>query len=455
MEIPSPQEISLNQVTQELILDVTELARQVNLRRPISQEVLDSIQRELLGERVYNSNGIEGNTLTLRETKSLLETGAIIDVGRRREATEVINLGKAIAEVEGLVADRNSWSYAIRFAAVHRILLTGIMDRAAGVTRSEGVMIRGAKYQPPDPSQVDALLEQFFGILKTSTEIEPIKLATWVHWGISRIHPFKDGNGRMARLWQDLILFGHQMTASVIRQQDRNEYYSALTSADDGDFNPLTQLVTRSLSKTLQIYINAQREFDELKDWATAIVGESNERVDEKRKLEYLRWVRQMDQIRDAFDRCGIQITSASNGKFEIQVRPFDILDQSTWETLRSSGRAAKTWFFWVNFRRGEKRIQYCFFFGKHFFSLIDREFTEIGPSVCLLISEQHRDEEPIRLNNSEQGPITLRELLIVSDKIARKRWDLDQGLLVYDFDIDPLAIAREFIQEVVLGKLT
>ena len=455
MDIPSPQEISLNQVTQELILDATELACQVNLRRPISQEVLDSIQRELLGERVYNSNGIEGNTLSLRETKSLLETGAIIDVGRRREATEVINLGKAIAEVEGLVADRNFWSDAARFAAVHRTLLTGIMDRAAGVTRSEGVMIRGAKYQPPDPSKVDALLEQFFSTLKTATEIEPIKLATWVHWGISRIHPFKDGNGRMARLWQDLILFGHHLTASVIRQQDRNEYYSALASADDGDFNPLTQLVARSLTKTLQIYLNAQREFDELKDWATEIVGESNVRVDEKRKLEYLRWVRQMDLIRDAFERCGTQITSASNGKFEIQVRSFDILDQPTWETLRSGGRAAKTWFFWVNFRRGEERIQYCFFFGKHFFSSLDQEVTEIGPAVSLLISEQLRDEEAIRLKDSHEGPVTLVELLVISDKIARKRRDLDQGLVVYDFDIDPLAVAREFIQEVVLGKLT
>lgn len=455
MDIPSPQDVSINHVTQELILDVTELARQVNDRRPIPPEVTVGIQRELLGIRVYNSNAIEGNTLTLRETKSVLETGMIIDVGRKREATEAINLGKAIAEVQQLVTDRNSWSDAARFFAVHRTLLTGVMDATAGVIRSERVMIMGAKRQPPNSSELDALLEQFFGQLRTGTDIEPVRLATWVHWGIARIHPFKDGNGRMARLWQDLILFGHRLTASVIRQEDRNEYYLALSSADEGDFNPLTQLVSRSLSKTLQIYVNAQREFDELKDWATSIIGESNVRIDEQRKLEYLRWVRQMDQIRDAFERCATQITSASNGKFEIQVQSFDMVDQSTWETLRSGGRAARTWFFWTNFRRGEERIQYCFFFGHHLFSDVDREVPEIGPNASLLISEQEGNDAAIRLADSYDGPVTLRELLIVNDKIARKRHDLAKGSLVYDLDIDALAVARDFVQEVLLMRMT
>lgn len=154
-----------------------------------------------------------------------------------------------------------------------------------------------------------------------------------------------DGNGRMARLWQDLILFGSKLTAAVIRQEERSEYYASLTSADDGDFNPLIQLVTRSLNRTLQIYVNAQREVDELKHWAVDIVGETNARVDEKRRLEYLRWVRQMEQVKDAFQRCATQLTTASDGSVEVQVNGFDILDQPTWETLRSGGSASKIWY--------------------------------------------------------------------------------------------------------------
>ncbi len=454
MEIPTPSDVALDQVTQELILDATELARQVNDRRPLPPEVIERIQKQLLGERVYNSNAIEGNTLTLRETISVLQTGGIVDVGRKREATEAINLGKAIAEVQEMVGDAGSWTDLARFVALHRTLLIDVKDHAAGVIRFDRVIITGAKHQPPNPLKLDAILRQFFGELKDATNIEPIWLATWVHWAIARIHPFLDGNGRMARLWQDLILFGHQLTAAVIRQQDRNEYYSALGSADDGDFNPLTQLVARSLSKTLQIYVNAQREVDELKDWAAGIVGESNARLDERRKLEYLRWARQMDQLRDAFERCATQVTNASDGTVEVQVRSFDIVDQPTWETLRSGGHAAKTWFFWANFRRGQERIQYCLFFGHHFFSPMDRGVSNIGPSACLLVSEQVGDEKAVRLSDLHDCPVTLRELLIVDDKLARKRLDIALDSLVCDFDIDPLTVARDFVQEVLLNRM-
>ena len=454
MDIPLPNTISLGQVTQELIRDATDLARQVNERRPLPADVIENINKELQGERVYNSNAIEGNTLTLRETVSVLQSGGIVDVGRKREAAEAVNLGRAIGIVQEMVNDRDSWTDQKRFAAVHKVLLTDVMDDAAGVVRSERVMLTGAKHQPPNPLKLDVLLPQFFTILDSATDVDPVLLATWVHWGIARLHPFRDGNGRMARLWQDLVLFGNRLTAAVIRQQDRNEYYSALGDADDGDFDPLTQLVARSLSKTLQIYINAQREVDELKGWAAELVGESNARVDEKRKLEYMRWVWQMEQLRDAFQRCATQVTDASDGNVEAQVRPFEVVDQSTWETLRSGDRAAKTWFFWVNFRREDVRAQYCFFFGHHFYSPTDIGAADTGPAACLLVSEQKGSGDAIRLGELEGCPLTLRELLVVDGKLARKSFDVADNGHKFEFDVDPLDVAREFIQEVLLSRL-
>jgi Fic family protein len=455
MDIPALADIKFNEVTTELIGDANILARQVNERRPLPPDVVANIQKELLGERVYNSNAIEGNTLTLRETKSILETGSIVDVGRKREATEAINLGKAIAEVQELIGNPESWSRQESITKIHETLMTDVLDFGAGRIRSERVMITGAKHQPPRPEKLDELLHDFLTKLAASADAEPITLATWTHWCIARLHPFMDGNGRMARLWQDLILFGSNLTAAVIRQEERKEYYEALTSADDGNFNPLTQLVTRSLNRTLQIYVNAQREVDELKDWAASIVGETNARVDEKRKLEYLRWVRQMEQVKDAFERCGTQITNASNGNVEVQISGFEILDQPTWETLRSGGHAGKIWYFWANFRQGSQRIQYCFFFGRHWFSETDHSVDGIGPSACLLIGEQRGDGRSVRLSDIENCPITLREILIVNDKIARKRLDSAEDKEVYDLDADPLQVAREFMQEVFLSRLT
>ncbi len=455
MDIPALANIKFNEVTSELIADANALAKQVNERRPLPPDVVDNIRKELLGERVYNSNAIEGNTLTLRETKSILEAGGIVDVGRKREATEAINLSKAIFEVQALIESRDSWSRQEALTQVHETLMTDVLDFGAGRIRSEGVMITGAKHQPPRPEQLDVLLADFLQKLGASRDAEPITLATWTHWCIARLHPFKDGNGRMARLWQDLVLFGNKLTAAVIRQEERKEYYEALTSADDGNFNPLTQLVTRSLNRTLQIYVNAQREVDELKDWAASIVGETNARVDERRKLEYLRWVRQMEQVKDAFERCGTQITNASNGVVEVQISGFEVLDQPTWETLRSGGQAGKTWYFWANFRQGSERIQYCFFFGRHWFSDTDRSVDGIGPSACLLIGEQRGDERSVRLSDIKDCPVTLREILVVNNKIARKRLDIAEEKDVYDLDADPLQIARDFMQEVFLSRLT
>ena len=257
----------------------------------------------------------------------------------------------------------------------------------------------------------------------------------------------------MARLWQDLVLFGNQLTAAVIRQQDRNEYYKALTSADDGDFNHLTQLITRSLLSNLNIYLNAQREVDEVRGWAAHLVGETHARQDQKRQLEYLRWVREMEQLRDAFHRCATQITNVSDGTIEVQLQPFDIVDQSTWESLRSGAGAARTWFFWVNFRRDLDRIQYCFFYGHHMTSDLDRNLPGVGPSACLLVSEQQGDGKAVRLGEVD-SPVTLRELLLVDNKLVRKRYDTGRNLEVYDVDVDQLDVAREFIAEVLLTKL-
>ena len=454
MDFPSPIDIAFDPVTLELVRDVTELARQVNEIRPLQPEVLEKVQEDLVGERVYNSNAIEGNTLTLRETRSILESG-VYEASRKREATEAINLGKAIASVQQMVSTPDLWSDMSEFKRIHGILLASIQDDYAGRFRDQRVVLTGAKHQPPNPAKVLDLVDVLFQHLAESADVEPVCLAVWTHWAIARIHPFIDGNGRMARLWQDLILFGRRLTAATIRQEDRNEYYGALAAADDGNFNPLGQLVARSVIRNLTICLNKQREVDELKDWAVGIVGETSARLGERRKLEYFRWGRQMERLRDAFQRCAAQITDASDGTIEVLLRPFDLIDQATWETLRSGGPAGKTWFFWINFRRDDKRIDYCFFFGHHYSSPEERNLSvDVGPNACLLVSEQRGDGDAVRLNDISDSPVTLRELLVVDDQLMRKRIDHSSEESGVDVDVDPLEVAREFIQEVLFQRL-
>ncbi|HUG19332.1 MAG TPA: Fic family protein [Planctomycetaceae bacterium] len=460
MDFHSIEEITLNTVSNELIKEVDQLASEVDKLRPFEDEVMEKIRSELLGKSVYNSSGIEGNTLTLRETVEILKVGSSIDIGKKREATESINLGKAIEQIQSYLNHPDRWADEECFRQTHEVLMGGLLE-TPGVYRNVRVNITGAKHQPPGEHKISNLMSELFESLKnalteslTAESLErtrqAITVATWIHWAIARIHPFRDGNGRMARLWQDLILFGHRLTAAIIPQQSREDYYNSLAAADDGDFNPLCQIIAISLSNSLNIYLNAQRETDEVKGWASDLIGETRARSEQKRQLEYIKWSRQMNALKDSFQRCASQLTAQSDGSLELQIKPFEIIEQSTWEILRSGSLAGKTWFFWAQFRRDRERLDYCFFFGRHLASELDQSLSNIHPSPCLLVSEEHGDKEGVRLDEDSDNPISLRELLVIDEKLIRKRIDTSTGQLVYDEGIDPLKVAREFIQDVL-----
>jgi len=188
----------------------------------------------------------------------------------------------------------------------------------AGCYRGQDVMIRGARHQPPDPRHDKDLMLSFFqyleqGTLEATDVARKLIIATWAHWSIARIHPFEDGNGRMARLWQDLLLLRGRLTSSIIRPEDRSGYYEALFAADEGDCDPLVQLICRRVHGTLQVYLNAQEEADELKEWAAELVGSVSASEIERRRLEYERWRHTVERVRDAFDRCATLVSASGD----------------------------------------------------------------------------------------------------------------------------------------------
>ena len=257
----------------------------------------------------------------------------------------------------------------------------------------------------------------------------------------------------MARLWQDWVLFRGRLTAAVIRQTDRSRYYATLTSADDGDFNPLAQLIAECVIATLQLYINAFSEADSIQDWARGLVDESDARTEEQRKMEYIRWRLRMEEFKDSIERCAAQITKASAGEIEVQLQPHEIIDQPTWECLRSGEGASKTWYFWLNCRRGRSRSSYCFYFGKHLWSPADQTLGHIPPSVCLLISEQQNHGDPTRLDMIDGCPISPREVLVIDNHLACRRVDT-AGQPTLEHDVESVTLAQSFLQDVVLKRL-
>ena len=222
---------------------VDELNNKLNSKRPFSKETLKSLRNTINIEWTYNSNGIEGNTLTLRETQIVLE-GITVGGKTLREHLEVINHEKAIEYIEDLVKEKNpvtEWN----IKNIHQLVLKEIDDKNAGKYRSENVAIMGATHTPPAQLIVQELKEKLILNYQKWNKYHPIIKAALIHGELVKIHPFIDGNGRTSRLVMNLSLMNSGYLPVIIKKENRLEYYNALDKAHTtGDYTDFVKLVT-------------------------------------------------------------------------------------------------------------------------------------------------------------------------------------------------------------------
>lgn len=223
-------------------------------KRPFPPHTLKSIREHLIVNWTYHSNAIEGNTLTLSETKVALE-GITIGGKTIHEHLEVINHKEAIVYVEEIVGRQEPLS-EWQIKSIHRIL-KGIHDEEAGIYRKENVLISGAKHIPPEALQVPSQMEQFIAWYQGEGQrLHPILRAAMVHRDFVKIHPFIDGNGRTARLLLNFELMKNGYPSIVIEKEGRADYYSALDEAHTtGDNEPFIHLVSSILNQTFDLYL--------------------------------------------------------------------------------------------------------------------------------------------------------------------------------------------------------
>jgi len=218
---------------------------------------VNRLNEQLTAEWIYNSNAIEGNTLTLRETKLILETGLTIGGKSLREHFEVINHKAAIDYVEHL-AQQDVPLTALHVRQIHQIVLTQIDEENAGQYRRTPVRIAGAKHIPPDSWEIPRLMLEWENWLQEmATELHPVVWAALAHHRLVAIHPFIDGNGRTARLVMNLLLFQKGYPPTIILRTNRRQYYQVLMRADQGKPEPLVNFVGRAAERSLILYLAA------------------------------------------------------------------------------------------------------------------------------------------------------------------------------------------------------
>lgn len=240
--------------------------------RPIPGYALQKIKESLSLEWTYNSNSIEGNTLTLQETKLVIEEGMTIKGKSLREHFEVINHQDAINFVEELVS-ANYKLKASDILKVHSLVLQRIEKEFAGRYRTSGVRISGANFVPPSALKVhDFMDELVLWVNKETKKIHPIVLASIFHHRFVWIHPFFDGNGRTVRLIFNLLLMKAGYPPAIILKNDRKKYYDALNRANQHDYSKLLLLVMQALERTLDIYLGSlTNTYDDYQDIADIV----------------------------------------------------------------------------------------------------------------------------------------------------------------------------------------
>ena len=243
-KIISPEYLSL-------FTKVDAFKNELNKRRPLTQGELKRMQKEFLVEFTYNSNAIEGNTLTLRETALVLE-GITIDQKPLQDHLETVGHRDAFLYIQQLVTDKIHISEKV-IKDIHSLVL---IDRPEdkGTYRRIPVKIMGAYHEPPQPYLVPIQMEQLLSDYK-NTKYHPIESAALFHLEFEGIHPFIDGNGRTGRLILNLMLMQNGYLPINVKFADRKRYYACFDSYfKDKTATPMVEMIAEYLEERLVQY---------------------------------------------------------------------------------------------------------------------------------------------------------------------------------------------------------
>jgi len=239
-----------------LIADIDIRKETINSQRPLTQGEVERLRDEFIIGFTYNSNAIEGNTMTLDETALVLREGVTIDGKSLKEHMELIGHRDACLFVEDLVKAPTPLSEK-NILDIHSLVL---MDRREdrGVYRRVPVTITGTQAKLPQPWEIpvemERLLLEYHGEMQA---LHPVERAALFHLRFEAIHPFIDGNGRTGRLLINLELMKEGFPPINVKFQDRARYIACFRSWDSSkDSGPMTELTGQYMRARLDEYIH-------------------------------------------------------------------------------------------------------------------------------------------------------------------------------------------------------
>jgi len=233
-----------------------EKKKELDKLRPLPVSAVKKLQENFSLEMTYNSNAIEGNNLTLKETFLVINEGITVKNKPLKDHLEAKDHYSAIEYLYDLVdKDKKHTISEKLIRSIHEIIVQETEKEQAGKYRNANVYIAGAKHTPLDAFEVPRLMSELIKWLGQNKKMNIVELAALFHHKLVHIHPFFDGNGRTARLIMNLLLLQAGYPLTIIFKNDQKKYYNVLAKADKKDFAPLINFIAQTIEKSFDIYL--------------------------------------------------------------------------------------------------------------------------------------------------------------------------------------------------------
>ena len=229
----------------------------LNSFRPLPVSAVKKLKEQFAIEMTYNSNAIEGNSLTLKETYLVINEGLTIKGKPLKDHLEAKSHQEALEYLYDFVEKdkKNTFSENL-IRSLNQIVQQNIDRQWAGRYRNSAVIIGGADHTPPEALEISKLMRNLIKwVGENKKKIHPVELASILHHDLVFIHPFFDGNGRTSRLAMNIILMQAGFPLVIVLKNDRKKYYQTLSLADKGNYVPFVNFIARAVERTLDIYL--------------------------------------------------------------------------------------------------------------------------------------------------------------------------------------------------------
>jgi Fic family protein len=241
-------------ISDSLVKKIETKKKKLDSLRPLPKDAVKRIIEDIRLRHTYHSEAIEGNTLTLQETKLVIEEGVTIGGKPLKDHIETRNDAEAFDLMVGLVKSKKKISHEI-IQNIHELVMKGILQKP-GKYRTENVAITGAKIRPPSYLKIVKLMHEYIQNIE-KLKLQTIKKASFIHHELVRIHPFIDGNGRVARLLTIFYLMKNGYPPIVIQKEDGKKYYKTLNKADQGDLSDFANFIALLVNESIQYYLSS------------------------------------------------------------------------------------------------------------------------------------------------------------------------------------------------------